>query len=202
MNRDNFYPNVTTYGGKIVNRTLEKGGQIFRVFGPKGVTHGYQLPMDAFAGGNPERASKFWGMGGVPKNAKEWREYSGGVLDEWNHAGFIAVGTVEESGKIKACTGKIAEQYGDKIPGQYLPGGGKQAMIDTSADLAKQINAVAAQVVQDGKVRTLSAGGYSWEIKPTGWKDANGIHGYDVVMLTAGVQTAKLGAREQASKER
>jgi len=202
VNGVKVYPNVTTYAGKIANRTLDKGEQVFRVFGPKGVTHGYQLPVDAFAGGNPARASKFWGMGGMPKNGKEWREYSGAVLDEWNHDGFIAVGTVEESGKVKACTGKIAEQYGEKIPGQYLPGGGKQAMIDTPADLAEQINAVAAQVVQDGKARTFSSGGYSWEIKPTGWKDVNGVHGYDVATRTAGVQTAKLGAREQASKER
>lgn len=197
-----LYPNVTTYAGKIVNRTLDRGEKVFRVFGPKGVTHGYQLPVDAFAGGNPARASKFWGMGGMPRSAKEWREYAGAVLDEWNHDGYIAVGTVEESGKVKACTGKIAEQYGEKIPGQYLPGGGKQAMIDTQADLAERINAVAAEVVHDGRPRTFSAGGYSWEIKPTGWKDVNGVHGYDVVMRTAGVQTAKLGAREQASKER
>ena len=39
------------------------------------------------------------------------------------------VGTVEKSGKVKACTGKIAEQGGKDIPGQYLPGGGTQAKI-------------------------------------------------------------------------
>jgi hypothetical protein len=34
------YVDVTTYAGKIVNRPLDKGEQLFRVFGPGGTTHG------------------------------------------------------------------------------------------------------------------------------------------------------------------
>ena len=32
--------NVATFGGKIVNRPLLQGEQVFRVFGPEGITHG------------------------------------------------------------------------------------------------------------------------------------------------------------------
>lgn len=189
---------IPTYSGKIVNRELEKGEQVFRVFGPEGVTHDYPVKQ-TMAAGDSSRPTGFWGLGASPKNAKEWRETSGAVLDEWNRDGFIMVGTVEESGKVKACTGKIAEQTGEKIPGQYLPGGGKQAIINTFPS-AEQVNALADQVIKDGVPRKLSVGGMSWEIKPTGWHDANGIHGYGLVSGTAAVQTMRLGSHEQATK--
>lgn len=196
------YTNITTYSGKIVNRELEKGEQIFRVFGPveKNGVHGYKQADAARAAGDPKFSAKFWGLGGEPKNAEQWRKYSGAVLDEWNHDGFILVGTVEESGKVKACTGKIAEQTGQNIPGQYLPGGGKQAMIETPSEVAAELNALADKVMADGKPRSISVGGFKWEIKPTGWTDVNGIHGYDLATGKAAVQTVRLGAREQATK--
>lgn len=194
-----FYSEIATYSGKIVNRELEKGEQVFRVFGPGGVTHDAEVGMSS-AAGNPKRPFAFWGVGPQPKSAQEWREVSGAVLDEWNRDGFIIVGTVEESGTIKACTGKIAEQTGNKIPGQYLPGGGKQAILGQFPS-ASEINAVAGEVVKDGKPRSFTADGVRWEIKPSGWTDANGIHGYDLVTGKAAVQTVRLGAREQASKQ-
>ncbi|MGF6350772.1 hypothetical protein [Variovorax sp. W2I14] len=43
--------------------------------------------------------------------------------------------------------------------------------------------------------------GMTFEIKPTGWTDANGIHGYINMPGAASVQTARLGPREMATKE-
>lgn len=199
--KDPTYVNITTYAGQIVNRELEQGEQIFRVFGPvkPGGVHGYKQPKNAIAAGDPAYRAGFWGLGSAPKSAKEWRGPSG-VLDEWNHDGFIMVGTVEEANKVKACTGKIAEQTGKEIPGQYLPGGGKQAMIETPEAIQKQLNAMADAVVADGKPRSITLNGVRWEIKPTGWTDAVGIHGYGLTTGHAAVQTARLGSREQATK--
>jgi hypothetical protein len=195
------YVYVTTYAGQIVNRELETGEQIFRVFGPvkaEGV-YGYKQLKDATAAGNPEYKAAFWGLGEAPKSAKEWRNPSG-VLDEWNHDNFIMIGTVEEPHKIKACTGTIAEQTGNRIPGQYLPGGGKQAMIETPKSVAQQLNALADQVMADGKPRSITLNGVRWELKPTGWTDATGIHGYESMPGPTAVQTERLGSQEHATK--
>lgn len=117
---------VTTFGGKIVNRPLAQGEEIYRVFGPEGVTHG-ALVERSYGPGAVSNRTNFWGLGTPPKTAEEWRK-GAAVLDEWNRDSFIVQGTVREPNAIKACTGKIAEQGGRDIPGQYLPGGGKQAM--------------------------------------------------------------------------
>jgi hypothetical protein len=190
--------NVATFGGKIVNRPLAQGEKLFRVFGPEGITHGTAVGA-SFAPGRSAKFPNFWGLGSAPKNGKEFRGPSA-VLDEWNHDGFIIVGTVREEGAVKACTGKIAEQTGKDIPGQYLPGGGKQAMFELPAEGHARLYAAGESVIATGAHAKLEVGGIAWEIKPTGWTDANGIHGYDLVALRAGVQTARLGAREEATK--
>lgn len=189
---------VATFGGKIVNRPLAKGEQVFRVFGPEGVTHGTKVTGSFAPGFSPTRAN-FWGLGPPPATAKEWRGPSA-VLDEWNHDGFIVVGTVTREGALKACAGKIAEQTGTKIPGQYLPGGGKQAMFHLSTDSHARLKAIGERVAATGTPARLEVDGVAWEIRATGWKDVNGIHGYDLVTLKAGVQTVRLGAREEESK--
>lgn len=189
---------VATFGGKIVNRPLARGEEIYRVFGPEGVTHGAEVGRSYGPGASSDRAN-FWGLGTPPKDAKEWRK-SSAVLDEWNRDSFIVEGTVREPNTIKACTGKIAEQIGDKIPGQYLPGGGKQAMLQLATDLNDLLRAAGERVISSGKPEAFERGGISWVIKPTGWKDANGIHGYDLVTLKAGIQTSRLAAREEAAK--
>lgn len=192
-------PNVATFGGKIVNRPLAEGEQVFRVFGPEGKTHGAAIKRGYAPGSSPDFPN-FWGLGSAPKNAEAWRGPSG-VLDEWNHDGYIIVGTVRKEGAVKACTGKIAEQTGKDIPGQYLPGGGKQAMFVSSKGDHARLYAAGQQVIATGTPMKLEIGGIAWEIKPTGWKDANGIYGYDLVTLKAGIQTARLGAREEATKK-
>ncbi|MCR5883311.1 hypothetical protein LRS03_10780 [Rhizobacter sp. J219] len=194
------YVDVTTYAGRIVNRPLDKGEQLFRVFGPEGATHGAEV-VATKPGGNPKYPSAFWGVGQAPETAEQWRKVQGAVLDEWNRDGFIVIGTVQESGKVKAVTGKIAEQTGKDIPGQYLPGGGKQAKIAFDKNMIDQLNAAGERVMATGKAEKLTSHNVSFEIKPTGWKDANGIHGYSLIPGPATVQTARLTAREYATKD-
>jgi hypothetical protein len=194
------YVDVTTYAGKIVNRPLDKGEQLFRVFGPEGITHGTTVGK-SYAAGNPKSPHAFWGLGKAPENAEKWRKVDGAVIDEWNGDGFIVIGTVQESDKLKAVTGKIAEQTGNKIPGQYLPGGGKQAKITFEKHMIDQLNAAGERVMATGKAEKLTFHNVNFEIKPTGWKDANGIHGYSLMPGPATVQTARLTAREYATKD-
>ena len=189
---------VATFGGKIVNRPLAEGEGIYRVFGPEGVTHSASVGRSYAPGGSSDRAN-FWGLGHPPKDAEDWRKGSA-VLDEWNRDSFIAVGTVRDKDAVKACTGKIAEQAGKDIPGQYLPGGGKQAMLQLSAETNDALRAAGERVIATGKPEAFERGGVAWRITPTGWKNANGIHGYDLVTLQAGIQTSRLALREEATK--
>lgn len=193
-----WFPNIASFTGRAVNRPLAKGEQIYRAFGPSGVTHWQDIATSAGAG-NPKYKAAFWGLGKPPANAEEWRKGSA-VLDEWNRNGFIVVGTLQTEGAVKAVTGKIAEQTGSKIAGQYLPGGGVQAMVETEAKYINLINESAQRVISSGKTETFRAGDMVWEVRPTNWKDVNGVHGYDLVTAQAGVQTSRLGAREEATK--
>ncbi len=190
------YTNITTYAGKIANRTLHEGEQVFRVFGPDGVTHGFGV-RGSYPTGN---GAKFWGVGPAPKTAKEWRETSA-VLDEWNRDSFMVVGKVVEPGKVKACTGKISEQLGEKIPGQYLPGGAQQAMFEMSEDGIKKLSVAGKEAMASGSPQKLVIDGMEFTVSPTGWKDANGVWGYLHMPGPGTVQTMRLGAREQASKD-
>jgi hypothetical protein len=190
------YPDVATYSGMIVNRQLEPGERIFRVFGPDGMTHG--VPVNrSFASGRPG-GNSFWGLNDVPGSAGEWRQGSA-VLDEWNHDGFIVVGTVLPGHSIPACTGVIAEQTGTKLP-QYLKGGAKQAMLQLPADVAKQLSDAAVRAEKTGHA-VIEAGGVRWELRKTGWSEVNGQHGYGQAPTIGSVQTERLRPTAIASKK-
>jgi hypothetical protein len=184
------FDDVATYSGKIVNRKLEEGERIFRVFGPEGHTHGVFVKK-SYASGRPG-GNSFWGLNDVPKNASDWRHGSA-VLDEWNRDGFIVVGTVMKGHSIPACSGLIAEQTGKSIGVQYLKGGAKQAMIKLDVDVAKELSAAAEKALQSGR-EVIEAGGVRWEIQATGWKDVNGEHGYPHHLAgQVAAQTVRLG---------
>jgi len=117
-------PDVATYAGVIANREIQPGEQIFRVFGPEGTTHGVPVGR-SYASGRPG-GNSFWGLNDIPANANDWRQGSA-VLDEWNHDGFIVIGTILPGHSMPACTGLIAEQAGKTLGAQYLKGGAKQA---------------------------------------------------------------------------
>lgn len=186
---------MAAYSGKVTNRPLKPGEKMYRYFGPEGLTH--ELNVGQSRPGGP-----WWGLGEPPKSAKEWRERSA-VLDEWNRDGYQVVGTVPEHANIKACTGTISEQSGKNLPGQYLPGGGQQAFIDWTMEQGKALQKAADEVIASGKPAKWkdAVTGIEFEIRPTGWTDANGIHGYWHMPDPAVVQTSKLGARERASKQ-
>ncbi len=186
---------VAAYSGRMINRQLKQGEEIFRFFGPEGVTHGHKVRGSHASGG-------WWGIGPAPKTAKEWRERAA-VLDEFNRDGFFVVGKVEGHNPPKAVVGTVAEQSGANLPGQYLPGGATQAVIGWEKPTADYLYALGQKVMASGKAEiwTDALSGITFHIRPTGWKDANGIWGYAATPGPGTVQTARLGAREQATKD-
>lgn len=195
VDKDGRLTTVATYSGRIINRPLKHDEEIFRVFGPGTTTHGESVD-ETFAGG------AFWGVGGAPKTAKEWRETKGAVLDEWNGDGFMVTGKVGANGP-KACVGTIAEQSGKSLPGQYLEGGGTQALFFMDKDTQAAITKRGQEVIADGKPRQYldTRTGTTFTIRPTGWKDANGIWGYVRAPGVKSVTVARLGNRELADKQ-
>lgn len=186
---------IIAFSGKIINRPLKKGEQLFRFFGPKGITYGTPI-KPASAGG------AWWGLGPPPRSAKEWREKAA-VLDEFNRDGFLVVGTIPADNQVKAAVGTISEQLGKKIPGQYLPGGTIQAVINFSPEAKSQLITMGDRVIASGKAESWidPISGIHFNIRPSGWEDANGIHGYIRMPGQGYVQTARLSSREIASKE-
>ncbi|MBA4215538.1 MAG: hypothetical protein C0449_20925 [Polaromonas sp.] len=191
-----FNSSVAAASGAIKNKDLGKEGAVlFRAFGPGGSTHG--VPVGA---SNP--AGFWWGMGEAPKTAQEWRQKSA-VLDEFNRNGMLAVIRVPPGGKVKvpACTSTVSEQFGDKIAGQYLEGGGKQAGVDfaLAPDLAKveeRLNKLAK--MGGGKV-TLS-NGIQLEVRHSGWGGINGKIGYGSEVIPGAGIVERLGVTEMQTK--
>ncbi|WP_407280141.1 hypothetical protein U5817_06805 [Aromatoleum evansii] len=184
---------IPAFSGKILNRTMKEDEVLYRLFGPQGVTHGTEVRATIPDG-------RWWGLGAVPASAKEWRGPTG-VLDEFNRDGFVVVGRVAEPDRIKACVGKVSEQSGARIPGQYLPGGALQAVIDLDSATKAALETAGEAVIATGKPQTVKSGGMIFELRPTGWSDANGVWGYLRMPGTATIQTARLGARELAAKD-
>jgi hypothetical protein len=199
-NKDGQFTLIEAYAGKIVNRELKEGEEIYRVFGPPGTTHGVPVGS-AYAGG------AFWGVGKPPVNADTWRR-TAAVRDEWNRDGFMVVGTVPKNANVKSCVGLISEQVGEKIQGQYLQGGAMQAFIDwgktprVDAVTKKTLQQTGEEVIATGKAAkyTDPVTGMVFDVKPTGWADANGIHGYVSGGTPGSVSVAPLASTEVASK--
>jgi hypothetical protein len=191
--------NIAANSGRMTNRVLTKNERIVRFFGP-GETVNMVKIHDTSAGGY------WWWLGEAPVNAKQWRE-QGAVLDEWNRDGFVVIGHMTQDAGPKVVTGTIAEQLSSKLPGQYLPGGAQQAFLDLSSNAKGELQRLAYGV--DGKGGVVASGkparwvdpesGIAFEIRPTGWKDANGVHGFDETSIPGTVQTKKLQPREQTT---
>lgn len=198
--REGHFTLIEAYAGRIVNRPLKEGEEIYRVFGPPGVTHGFEV-------GPTNAAGAFWGVGKPPANAETWRR-TAAVKDEWNRDGFMVVGTVPKKTDIKASVGLISEQAGKDIPGQYLQGGGMQAFIDWGK--APRVDAVTKKTLEQTGKDVIASGqaakftdpgtGMVFDVKPTGWTDANGIHGYGSGGTPGSVSVAPLASTEVASK--
>jgi len=189
------YNSVAAFSGKMVNRQLKDGEQIFRFFGPPRATHGVPVE-EAWAGG------AWWGVGAPPKTAKEWREMAA-VLDSFNGDGFFVTSKIVGSKGPKAVVGTVSEQFGSKIPGQYLPGGATQAFFFLDKDIKELLNKVGHDFINGTRPAKLvdPATGLEFTFHKTAWTDANGIWGYVQGPGATAVQTARVGSREQATKK-
>jgi hypothetical protein len=191
-----YYSAIAAASGKIKNVDLgDEGALLFRAFGPEGTTHGVEI-------GKSNPAGFWWGLGEAPKAAESWRqEYA--VLDEFNRNGMVAILRIPPGDKVRvpACTSTVSEQFGKKLAGQYLEGGGKQAAIDFS--LATDLSDVSAKMEKlakrgGGKI-TLS-NGIVIEVRQSGWKGINGKVGYGTEVVPGAAVTERLGISELQAK--
>lgn len=186
---------IAAFSGKMTNRALRNGEQIFRFFGPECVTHGIKV-------GETSASGAWWGLGPAPTTAKEWRELAA-VLDGFNGDGFFVTARVVENKGPNAVIGTVSEQYGVKIPGQHLPGGATQAVIHFDDALKDAIKEAGQKMIANEKVNKIidTNSGLEFTFHKSEWTDANGIWGYLNPPGTTTVQTARVGSREQATKE-
>lgn len=102
-----------------------------------------------------------------------------------------------------AVIGTVSEQFGAKIPGQYLPGGATQAVIHFDGALKNALKEAGQQIIATKKVNKIidMNTGLEFTFHKSGWTDANGIWGYANPPSITTVQTARVGSREQATEE-
>lgn len=188
-----YYPKIAASAGPIKNEMLE-GETLFRAFGPEGTTHGVKVDASRPIG-------PFWGRGAPPKTAKEWREKCA-VLDEWNRNGWLSMVHIPPGVKIPACTSTVSEQFSKSISGQFLAGGGQQAVVnaffeDQIISLSKQLFArgggKGSIVMKDGQSIIV-------EVKQSGWKGINGKIGYGETVVPGAAATERLGVTEIQQK--
>lgn len=119
----------------------------------------------------------WWGVGKLPKTAKEWRELFA-VLDCFNANGKAVEITIKK-GEIPAIKGGVAEQRFKK-GAQILPGGGEQILI--TPDIAKEIDGAITKAldrnITSGSITLKSGAVVEFTQKSTGWKDVNGKYGW------------------------
>ncbi|VEB98086.1 Uncharacterised protein [Cedecea lapagei] len=171
------YANIASFSGEITAKSAREmaGSKIFRAFGN-------ETALATKAGGS-WAAGGFWGYQKVPGNAEEWRQLSA-VLDEWNGNGFLVVLHLPEDLAMRmpgtnAWHGKIAEQFGQKRANQYLEGGGEQVIINLDEMLKTELNRIGEQVKATGQPASVEINGVKAEFYPSGWKDVEGVHGYN-----------------------
>jgi len=174
VNGQQVFTDIASFSGGITAKSAREmaGSTIFRSFGN---------PTD-FAPKGSWAAGGFWGYQTVPGNAEEWRKLSA-VLDEWNGNGFLVVlhlpaDLATRMPGTNAWHGKIAEQFGEKRPNQYLQGGGEQVIINLDDLLKKELNRVGEQIKATGQPARVEINGVKAELYPTHWQDASGVHGY------------------------
>ncbi|AMO95530.1 putative conserved hypothetical protein [Collimonas fungivorans] len=188
-----YYPKIAASSGPIKNELLE-GETLFRAFGEKGSTHGVEV-------GKSNPIGPFWGRGAPPKTAAEWRKKYA-VIDEWNRNGWLSMVHIPPGVKIPACTSTVSEQFSKKIGGQFLEGGGQQAVV--TAFFEKQILELTDQLYKrgGGKATIAMADGKSIivEVKQSGWKGINGKIGYGETVIPGAAKTERLGVTEIQEK--
>jgi len=198
---EQVYRTLATFHGELAALDADQlaGQTLYRAFG----NPSKHAPWGSKAAGGRQPA--FWGIGSPPKNAEEWRVRSA-VLDEWNGNGFLAVvhlpsdfGTRMPT--AKAWAGQIAEQFGDKIPAQYLEGGGRQLVVDMGA-LATEITRIGESVKASGTALTETINGVRVDFYPTNWTNVEDVYGYSKFSedVSGSARTRRLGSDEIQTK--
>jgi hypothetical protein len=182
-----YYPMIAAASGKIENRMLS-GVTMYRSFGPKGITHGVNV-------GESFPVGAFWGLGSPPAVGNMWRDPAA-VMDEWNRNGWLCIMRIPDHVKVPACVSTVSEQFSKAIPGQYLEGGARQAVIE--ADQATRD--IAAQLTEAGGGKAVLPNGVEIEIRPSGWNGVNGVVGYGETVIPNASVVERLGITEKQSK--
>ena len=99
-----------------------------------------------------------------------------------------------------SCTSTVSEQYSKKIPGQFLEGGGKQAVIDPSSKIMTEAAAAADVLYAKGGGKATLSNGVTIEVKQTGWTAKNGTEGYADIIIPGAAMTERLGVTEFQTK--
>ncbi len=190
------YESIAAFSGRIENKELREGQKVFRFFGPGDETLGRKVTETSAGGG-------WWGLGETPATPEAWRDPSS-VLDEFNRDGYVVNTELPKGAKLKAAVGKTSEQTSKDIPGQYLAGGGDQAVINLPKSTKDALSAAGKRVIATGKPETVvdQATGIKFEIRKTPWADdeVNGVIGYGDVPGPGEVSTQDLGEHEIADK--
>jgi hypothetical protein len=100
--------------------------------------------------------------------------------------------------KVPACTSTVSEQFSKKIAGQYLEGGGKQAVIE--AFFEKDIMDAANALYARGGGKITLPNGIVVEIRQSGWSGINKKVGYGAMVIPAASMTERLGVTEFQTK--
>lgn len=101
----------------------------------------------------------------------------------------------------KAWAGQIAEQFGDRMPAQYLEGGGRQLVIDL-ADLSGDITTAGKTVKETGLPLSQEIGGIHFDFYPTNWKNVEDVYGYSKFSdnISGAAKTRRLASDEIQTK--
>jgi hypothetical protein len=182
-----YFQAIAAASGKINNEMLS-GVVIFRSFGPEGFTHGVLVDRT-----NP--AGVYWGIAKPPASAEEWRVHWA-ALDEYNRNGMLAIIHYPDHVKVPACVSTVSEQFSKEIPGQYLEGGGRQAVIEHEKDVRDLL----ARLASTGGGKATLSNGVTAEVRPSGWTKPNETVGYEEVVIPYASVVERLGVTEKQSK--
>lgn len=196
------FTKIASFHGEIkaVGPEQLAGKKLYRAFGNPSKRASW--PGGSKAGG---RQPAFWGIGEPPRNAEDWRQRAA-VLDEWNGNGFIAVlrfpaDLAQRMPAVKGWEGTIAEQYGTRVPSQYLEGGGQQLIVDLGP-LADRITEIGERVKRGETVVPVEWNGISVEFRATNWDSVEDRYGYSRFRedFRNAARTRRLGTDEIQTK--
>jgi hypothetical protein len=109
---------------------------------------------------------------------------------------MLSIVHVPEHVKVPACVSTVSEQYSQKIAGQYLEGGARQAVIEHDKQVTDLINSLA----QSGGGRATLPNGVTVEVRASGWTKANETVGYEEIVIPHASVVERLGMTEKQSK--